>query len=105
MSKKTDALDVELAEIGVSTDFPETLSTAALQGQTFSIDRVRLVSTENGERYIGQITLDGNREEAWLSGSKLHRQVAALEAHGLPGTVLLTKGDGQFDPYLLQRVV
>ena len=29
----------------------------------------------------------------------------ALEAHGLPVTVLLTKGDGQFDPYLLQRVV
>ena len=45
MSKKTDALDAELAEIGVSTDFPETLSTAALQGQTFSIDGVRLVST------------------------------------------------------------
>ena len=105
MSKKTDALDAELAEIGVSTDFPETLSTAALQGQTFSIDSVRLVSTENGERYVGQITLDGNPEEAWLSGSKLHRQVAALEAHGLPVTVLLTKGDGQFDPYLLQRVV
>ena len=79
MSKKTDALDAELADIGVSTDFPETLSTAALQGQTFSIDSVRLVSTENGERYVGQITLDGNPQEAWLSGSKLHRQVAALE--------------------------
>ena len=104
-SKKTDALDAELAEIGVSTDFPETLSTAALQGQTFSIDGVRLVSTENGERYVGDITLDGNPEQAWLSGSKLYRQVAALEAHGLPVTVLLTKGDGKFDPYLLQRVV
>ena len=104
MSKKLDALDAELAEIGVSTDFPETLSTAALQGQTFSIDSVRLVTTENGERYIGDITLDGNPEQAWLSGSKLHRQVAALETHGFPVTVLLTKGDGQFDPYLLQRI-
>ena len=102
MSKKTDAIAAELASIAESSDFPETLKTADLVGQTFSIDSVRLVTTENGDRYIGEITVDGSLEEAWLSGSKLHQQVAVLEAHGLPRTVLLTKGDGQFDPYLLE---
>ena len=105
MSKKQDTIAAELATIAEATDFPETLKTADLVGQTFSIDSVRLVTTENGDRYIGQITIDGSLEEAWLSGSKLHQQVAVLEAHGLPRTVLLTKGDGQFDPYLLQVVV
>ena len=105
MSKKTDTLVAELATIAEASDFPETLKTADLLGQTFSIDSVRLVTTENGDRFIGQITIDGSLEEAWLSGSKLHQQVAVLEAHGLPRTVLLTKGDGQFDPYLLQVVV
>ena len=105
LSKKTDTLAAELADIAESSDFPETLKTADLVGQTFSIDSVRLVTTENGDRYIGQITVDGSLEEAWLSGSKLHQQVAVLESHGLPRTVLLTKGDGQFDPYLLQVIV
>ena len=105
MSKKQDTIAAELAEIAEATDFPDTLKTAALVGQTFSIDSVRLVTTENGDRYIGQITIDGSLEEAWLSGSKLHQQVAVLEAHGLPRTVIITKGEGQFDPYLLQVVV
>ena len=105
MSKKQDTIAAELATIAEASDFPDTLKTADLVGQTFSIDAVRLVTTENGERYIGEITLDGSLEEAWLSGSKLHQQVAVLEAHGLPRTVLITKGDGQFDPYLLQVVV
>ena len=105
LSKKTDSIAAELAEIAESSDFPETLKTADLVGQTFSIDSVRLVTTENGDRYIGQITVDGSLEEAWLSGSKLHQQVAALQTHGLPRTVLLTKGEGQFDPYLIQVVV
>ena len=105
LSKKTATLAAELADIAESSDFPETLKTADLVGQTFSIDSVRLVTTENGDRYVGQITVDGSLEEAWLSGSKLHQQVAVLESHGLPRTVLLTKGDGQFDPYLLQVIV
>ena len=105
MSKRQDTIAAELASIAEASDFPETLKTADLLGQTFSIDSVRLVTTENGDRYIGEITVDGSLEEAWLSGSKLHQQVAVLEAHGLPRTVLLTKGDGQFDPYLLQVVV
>ena len=105
MSKKQDTIAAELAEIAEASDFPDTLKTADLVGQTFSIDSVRLVTTENGDRYVGQITIDGSLEEAWLSGSKLHQQVAVLEEHGLPRTVLLTKGDGQFDPYLLQVVV
>ena len=105
MSKKQDTIAAELATIAEASDFPETLKTADLLGKTFSIDAVRLVTTEHGDRYIGEITIDDSLEEAWLSGSKLHQQVAVLEAHGLPRTVLLKKGDGQFDPYLLQVVV
>ena len=105
MTKKIDSLNAELAAIATSSDFPETLKTSALQGQTFTIDSVRLVSTENGERYVGQITLEGEPQEAWLSGSRLHQQIELLESKGFPVTVLLTKGDGQFDPYTLQVVV
>ena len=104
MSKKINSMNTELEAIASATDFPETLKTSALQGQTFTIDSVRLVTTENGARYVGQITLEGEPQEAWLSGSKLHQQVEFLESQGFPVTVLLTKGEGQFDPYLLQVV-
>ena len=110
MSKKTDAIAAELAEIAESSDFPDTLKTADLVGQTFTIESVRLVQTENGPRFVATISNgDYDSVEAWLSGSsdnsKLHRAVAALELHGFPSTVLLTKEDEQFAPYVLQLVV
>ena len=110
MSKKTDAIVAELAEIAESSDFPDTLKTADLVGQTFTIESVRLVDTENGPRFVATVSnADLDSVEAWLSGSshtsKLHRAVASLETHGFPHTVLLTRGSEQFDPYLLQLIV
>ncbi len=100
MAKKNDLNDT-LSSIAEATDFPETLSTAALNGKTFDLLDARLIDTINGERFIGTLNLDGNTVEAWLSGSKLHQQVDAVVAAGLPRTICITKGEGQYDPYLL----
>ena len=89
-----------LREIAESDDFPETLKTSDLKGKTFNLLSVRIVETENGTRYIGNLELDGQHVEAWLSGSKLHQQIEAIET-ALPQTVVITKGEGQYDPYLL----
>ena len=101
MAKKTDDLHETLSSIAEANDFPETLSTAALNGKTFELVDARLIDTINGERFIGTLNLDGETVEAWLSGSKLHQQVDALVVAGLPRTVCITKGEGQYDPYLL----
>ena len=58
------------------------------------------METENGVRFIGNVEIDGESREAWLSGSKLHQQVEAIQ-EALPQTVVITKGQGQYDPYLL----
>ena len=100
MAKKNNLNDT-LSSIAEASDFPETLSTAALNGKTFELVDARLVETMHGERFVGTLNLDGNTVEAWLSGSKLHQQVDAVVADGLPRTVCITKGEGQYDPYLL----
>ena len=96
----TKKLAEALKEIADSDDFPETLKTSDLKGKTFNLLSVRIVDTENGLRYIGNIELDGQHVEAWLSGSKLHQQIEVME-EALPQTVVITKGEGQYDPYLL----
>ena len=96
----TKKLQDALNEIAESTDFPETLSTADLKGKTFNLLSVRIVETENGTRYIGNLELDGQHVDAGLSGSKLHQQIETIEG-ALPQTVVITKGEGQYDPYLL----
>ena len=100
----TNDLNTQLQEIADSTDFPPTLSTADLNGKTFTINNTRLVTTKHGDRHIGDIVLDGEHHEAWLTGSKLHPQVNALLIAGLPQTVCLTKGEGDYDPYTIQVV-
>ncbi len=99
MSKK---LSAALSEIAESTDFPPTLSTAEICDKPFTLTDVRVVTTVNGERYIGYITLDGESHEAWLSGSKLHQQVSAVVTAGLPCNVKITKADDAYAPYLLE---
>ena len=96
----TKKLAEALKEIAESDNFPVTLTTSDLKGKTFNLLSVKLVQTENGTRYIGNIELDGQHVEAWLSGSKLHQQIEAIET-ALPQTVVITKGEGQYDPYLL----
>ena len=96
----TKKLADALKEIAESDNFPETLTTSDLKGKTFNLLSVKLVQTENGARYIGNLELNGQQVEAWLSGSKLHQQIEAIET-ALPQTVVITKGEGQYDPYLL----
>jgi|TARA_R100000084_G_C4644991_1_gene146176 hypothetical protein len=96
----TKKLADKLKEIAEADDFPETLKTSDLKGKTVNLLSVRTVETENGLRFIGNIELDGQHREAWLSGSKLHQQVEAIQ-DALPQTVAITKGEGQYDPYLL----
>ena len=96
----TKKLADKLREIADSDDFPETLKTADLKDKTLNLLSVRTVETENGVRFIGNVEIDGESREAWLSGSKLHQQVEAIQ-EALPQTVVITKGQGQYDPYLL----
>ena len=96
----TKKLSEALKEIADATDFPETLSTADLKGKTFQLNDIRTVDVEGEAKYIGIVEIDGEAREAWLTGSKLHRQVEAI-ATSLPQTVVVTRGEGQYDPYLL----
>ena len=96
----TKKLAEALKQIADSDDFPETLKTSDLKGKTFNLLSVRSVETENGLRFIGNCEIDGQHQEAWLSGSKLHQQIEAIQ-DSLPQTVVITKGEGQYDPYLL----
>ncbi len=96
----TNDLNTQLQEIADSTDFAPTLSTSDLNGKTFTITNTRIVDTKNGPRFIGDIELDGAHHDAWLTGSKLTPQLEVITLH-LPQTVLLTKGEGDYDPYTL----
>lgn len=96
----TKKLADKLKEIADSDDFPETLKTADLKGKTLNLLSVRTVETENGVRFIGNVEIDGESRKAWLSGSKLDQQIEAIQ-EALPQTVVITKGEGQYDPYLL----
>jgi|TARA_R100000482_G_scaffold121344_1_gene67454 hypothetical protein len=96
----TKKLSDALKEIAESNDFPETLKTADIKGKKFTLQSLRLVNTENGERYIGLIEIEGQHCEAWLSGSKLHRQLQTIE-DSLPLDVVVNKDEGQYAPYLL----
>jgi len=102
----TNDLNAQLQEIAESRDspeFPPTLSTADLLYKTFTITNTRIVDTQNGPRFIADIELDGEQHEAWLHGKKLTPQVELVTLN-LPQTVLLTKGEGDYDPYIIQLV-
>ena len=107
MSKKQDPIDEAWAAIDAGG---ETLKLSELVGQTFSINRVDLVNTRNGQAYVGQVSSDTLGEErAWLTtseGGRLFQKIAAVdEANGWPLTVLLTKEDGEMGAYHLDRIV
>tara|TARA_R100000664_G_scaffold5273_1_gene10098 strand:+ start:543 stop:845 length:303 start_codon:yes stop_codon:yes gene_type:complete len=96
----TKKLQAALEEIASADDMPETLKTSDLLNKKFKLEMLRLVNTVNGDRYIGGIVIDGITCEAWMSGSKLHKQLALIESE-LPLDVTITKEEGQYAPYLL----
>ena len=96
----TKKLQAQLNEIAQSDEMPDTLKTSDLVDKKFKLELLRLVTTVNGDRYIGGIVLDGVTCEAWMSGSKLHKQLALIESE-LPLDVTITKDEGQYAPYLL----
>ena len=86
-------------------EFPPALSTKELVGKLFTIEEVREVHTEYGERNIAIIRLNGSdkAEEAWLNGAILSRQLEELVADDhLPATVKLTTDPSTRDAYVLE---
>ena len=115
MSKQKDDLQTRLDAIiddAASSDFPDTLSTSALVGETFIITSVELKTwpaSDNataGEGHVAQISSESLGEvEAWLTGSVLRPLLEAIEADGFPATVLLTRKEELFGkPYVLTSV-
>ena len=86
-------------------EFPPTLSTKELLGKVFSLEEIREVHTEFGERNIASIRLNGSgeTEDAWLNGAILSRQIEKLIADGnLPCTVRLATDPSARDAYVLE---
>ena len=84
-------------------EFPETLKTADLVGKTFTINNVKQVTSQFGETFVGDLTLDDNNVEAWLSGNVVFRQVSWLvEEDKLPAEVTLTRDASKYgEPFRL----
>ncbi len=97
---------VNLAEIAAATDHlgNETLSTNALLDKNFTINSVKVVNGMHGETFVGELTLDGEAVEAWLSGNVVFRQLTALvDADGFPREVRIVRDADQWgEPFVLQ---
>ena len=112
MSKNKDNLESRLAaivEAATSSDFPDTLSTADLVGQTFTIHSVELKSWDTptpGEGHVADISSDSLGDvQAWLTGTVLRPLLEEIVSDGLPATVLLTRREDLFgNPYVLSSV-
>ena len=114
MSKKQDDLQTRIDGIvadAASSDFPDTLKTSDLVGQTFTINNVELKSwpaTDNsaaGEGHVADISSDSLGEtQAWLTGNVLRPILEAIEADGFPATVILTRAETFGNPYILSIV-
>jgi len=102
-SKKKDLAD-RLKVIAEADDFPPTLNQGDLNGKTFTITGVRFVEYDGQSRAIGDIILDGNVAEAWLTGSKVQAQIEKELVNEFPVEVSLSRGSGQYDPYILTLV-
>jgi hypothetical protein len=74
-------------------------------GKVFTINDVKIVTGTHGESYIGDITIDGEEREAWLSGKKLTQALVAIEgADALPyGPVTITQGTEAYSPFVLEN--
>ena len=114
MSKKQDELQTRIDAIvtdAASSDFPDTLKTSDLVGQTFTINNVALKSwpaTDNsaaGEGHVAEISSETLGEvDAWLTGNVLRPILEAIEADGFPATVILTRAETFGNPYILSIV-
>ena len=95
---------IDLDAIAESSDFDETIRTADLVGKTFTINNVKTVNGLHGESYVGDITIDGENREAWLSGKKLSQALDQItEADALPyGPVTITQGEEAYSPFVLR---
>ena len=95
---------IDLDAIAESSDFEETIRTADLVNQTFTINNVKTVNGLHGESYVGEITIDGELREAWLSGKKLSQALDQItEADALPyGPVTITQGSEAYSPFVLR---
>jgi hypothetical protein len=95
---------IDLDAIAESNDFEETIRTADLVGQKFVINSVKTVNGLHGESYVGEITIDGELREAWLSGKKLSQALDQItEADALPyGPVTITQGSEAYSPFVLR---
>ena len=86
--------------------FPPAMSTKELVGRVFTIEEIREVNTEFGQRNIATIRLNGTEEtvDAWLNGSILSRQLAELQEDDLlPATVKLTTDPSARDAYVIEE--
>tara|TARA_R100001086_G_C11825545_1_gene255228 strand:- start:1280 stop:1486 length:207 start_codon:yes stop_codon:yes gene_type:complete len=65
---------------------------------------VKKVNGMYGETYVGDLTLDGNNVEAWLSGNVVFRQITALvEGDDLPreNVTIIRDADSYGEPFVL----
>ena len=95
---------IDLDAIAESSDFEETIRTADLVGQTFTINNVKKVNGMYGETYVGDLTLDGKNVEAWLSGAKVFQQIEAIvAADDLPrdNVTIYRDADKYGEPFVL----
>jgi hypothetical protein len=95
---------VNLADIA-EADVGETLSTNDLLERVFTINSVRKVNGSFGETYVGELTLDGDLVEAWLSGNVVFRQLSALEEAGefpRENVTLVRDADKYGEPFVLK---
>lgn len=103
MSKKKKTLADSL---NAGREFPPALSTKELVGKVFTIEEIREVHTEFGERNIATIRLNGagETEDAWLNGAILSRQIEELIADDqLPATVKLATDPSARDAYVFEE--
>ena len=56
------------------------------------------------QKAIGDIILDGKVSEAWLTGSKVQKAIEEELINILPVDLALSRGSGQYDPYILALV-
>ena len=95
---------INLAEIAAQAELSETLSTTELIGKTFSITSVKRVNGMHGETYVGELVIDNESVEAWLSGNVVFRQITALvDGNGLPrdNVTIIRDADAWGEPFVL----
>ena len=107
IAKNTTQTKLDLDGIAQADNaFEETIKTADLVGKSFTINSVKTVSGQYGDSYVGEITLDGDLREAWLSGSVVTRQLDLIsENDAFPYQVTLERDASKYgEPFVLRNV-